>query len=86
MGIPATLQQLGRGQMMQNAARIKQMMQTIRAAANPQAALNMMMMNNPQMKQVMEIVNQYGGDSMKALEETAAEFGMTPDDVLRLLR
>ena len=71
---------------MQNAARIKQMMQTIRTAANPQAALNTMIMNNPQMKQVMEIVNQYGGDSMKALEAMAAEFGMTPDDVLRMLR
>ena len=82
----APMQQLARNQMMQMAGKIKQSMQTIRMAANPQAALNAMIMNNPNMKQVMDIVNQYGGDDMKALEATAAQFGMTADEVLGLLR
>ena len=86
MGIPVILQQLGKGQMMQNAARIKQMMQTIRAAANPQAALNMMAMNNPQLKQVMEIVNQHGGDAMAAFTAVAKENGMDPEEILGMLR
>ena len=86
MAIPAILQQLGKGQMMQNAARIKQMMQTIRAAANPQAALNMMAMNNPQLKHVMEIVNQHGGDAMAAFTAVAKENGMDPEEILGMLR
>ena len=64
--MPVILQQLGRGQMVQTAAKIKQMMGMVKSAANPQQALNMLAMNNPQMKQVMDIVEQYGGDSMKA--------------------
>lgn len=80
------MQQLAKNQMIQMAAKIKQSMQTIRAAANPQAALNMMIMNNPNMKQVMEIIQQYGGDPMKALEETSKQFGMTSDDVLNMLK
>ena len=54
------MQQLARNHMIQTAAKIKQTMKAIRTAANPQAAMNMMIMNNPQMKQVMEIVNQSG--------------------------
>ena len=72
--------------MMQNAMRIKQTMQTIQAAANPQAALNAMVMSNPQMKQVMEIVNRHGGDPMKAFTETARENGMDPNEILGMLR
>ena len=86
MAIPAILQQLGRNNMIQTAAKIKQTMQTIRTAANPQAALNMMVMNNPQMKQVMEIVNQHGGDPMRAFTELARENGMDPDEILGMLK
>ena len=72
--------------MMQTAGRIKGMMQTIRTAANPQAALNAMMMNNPQMKQVMDIVNQHGGDPMRAFTEVARENGMDPEEILGMLK
>ena len=71
---------------MQNAARIKQMMQTVRTAANPQAALNMMAMNNPQLKYVMEIVNRHGGDPMAAFKAVAKENGMDPDEILGMLK
>ena len=80
------MQQLARNQMIQTAAKIKQTMRTIQMATDKQAALNAMMMNNPMMKQVMDIVQQYGGDSMKALEAVAGEFGMTSDEVLGMLR
>ena len=72
--------------MIQTAAKIKGMMQTIRTAANPQAALNMMVMNNPQMKQVMDIVNQYGGDPMRAFTETARQNGMDTDEIMGMLK
>ena len=84
--MPAILQQLGRNNMIQTAAKIKQTMQAIRTAANPQAALNAMLMNNPQMKQVMGIVQQYGGDSMAAFEAMARENGFDPGEILGMLQ
>ena len=86
MAIPAILQQLGRNNMIQTAGRIKQMMQTVQAAANQQEALNMLAMNNPQMKQVMEIVQQHGGDPMAAFTAVARENGMDPNEILGMLK
>ena len=86
MAIPAILQQLGRNNMIQTAAKIKGMMQTIRTAANQQAALNRMVMNNPQMKQVMEIVEEYNGDSMAAFKATAEQMGVNPEEILGMLK
>ena len=84
--MPVILQQLGKGQMVQTAAKIKQMMGMVKSAANPQQALNMLAMNNPQMKQVMDIVEQYGGDSMKAFRATAEEFGVDPEEIMGMLK
>ena len=62
------------------------MMSAVRMAQNPQAMLNQMIMNNPKLKNVMDIVNQYGGDPGKALEETAKQYGITPQDIFDLLK
>ena len=86
MGIPAILQQLGRNQMNQAAGPIKQMMNMVKAAKDPQAALNMLAMNNPKMKQVMDIVEQYGGDSMAAFKATAEQMGVNPEEILGMLK
>ena len=86
MAIPAILQQLGRNNMIQTAGKIKQMMNMVRSAQDPQAALNMMAMNNPQLKQVMDIVQQYGGDSMAAFKALAKENDMDPDEILNMLK
>ena len=86
MGIPAILQQLGRSQMSPMAAQIKQLMNTVKMASNPQAMMNQMMMNNPQMKQAMEIVDKYGGDSMKAFQETAEQMGVNPEEILGMIK
>jgi hypothetical protein len=61
-------------------------MQAIRTAQNPQAALNAMVMSNPQLKQVMDIVNQYGGDPMRAFTETARQNGMDPEEIMGMLK
>ena len=58
----------------------------VQAASNPQAMINQLMMNNPQLKQVMDIVNQYGGDPGKALQETAKQMGIDVNDINELLR
>ena len=71
---------------MQAMGPIKQMMNMVKAAKNPQAALNMLAMNNPQMKQVMDIVEQHGGDSMAAFRATAEQMGVNPDEILGMLK
>ena len=80
------MQQLGRNNMIQTAAKAKQMIQTIKTASNPQAALNAMLMNNPQMKQVMQIIQERGGDPMTAFTSFAQENGMDPNDILGMLK
>lgn len=84
MAIPGILIQLVKNNPMIGQAR--QMMETLKTAQNPQAMLNQMMMNNPKLKQVMELVNQYGGDPNKALEEVSKQYGVTAQDIYDLLK
>ena len=86
MGIPAILQQLGRSNMAQLAQPVRQMMNMVRTAQNPQAVLNQLIMNNPQMKQVMDIVQKHGGDPMTAFRKEAEAAGMDPDEIMNMLR
>lgn len=69
-----------------NLTQIKQMMNMVRSAGNPQAMLQSMIQNNPQMQQVMDIVNQSGGDPKAAFYKMAEEKGINPDQVLSMLR
>lgn len=62
------------------------MMEMLKTAQNPQAMLNQMMTNNPKLKQVMDLVNQYGGDPNKALAEISKQYGVTPNDIYELLK
>lgn len=65
---------------------IKQMMGMLRTAQNPTAMLNQMVMSNPQLKQVMDIVQQHGGDSMKAFYAVAKEKGVDPNEILNMMK
>lgn len=65
---------------------IKQMMQTIKNAGNPQMMFNQMMAQNPQYKQVMEYINANGGDAKAAFYKMAQEKGVNPDDILNQLQ
>ena len=84
MAIPAILQQLGKSQPAMG--QIKQMMQMVRSAGNPQAMLQQLAMNNPQVRQVMEIVQKHGGDPMTAFREEAEARGVDPEEILRMLK
>ena len=86
MAIPAILQQLGRNSAAQMAQPVKQMMNMVRAAQNPQAVLSQLAMSNPQMKQVMDIVQKHGGDPMAAFRSEAQARGVDPDEILNMLR
>lgn len=69
-----------------NLSQIKSMMNMVRSAGNPQAMLQSMLQNNPQMRQVMDIVNQSGGDPKAAFYKMAEEQGVDPEQVLSMLR
>lgn len=84
MALPGILQQLAMANPM--TGQIKQMMSMVQAAQNPQAMLNQMMQNNPQMQQAMKLINQHGGDAQKAFYSLAQERGVDPQEILRMLK
>lgn len=75
-----------RSLMPNNIGQIKQMMNMIRSAGNPQLMLQQMAQNNPQLRQVMSIVQQSGGDPKAAFYKMAQEKGIDPDQILSMLR
>lgn len=48
--------------------------------------LNQMMQKNPQVKQVMDLINQNGGDAKSAFYKMCEEKGVNPDDILNQIR
>ena len=64
---------------------LKQTLNVVKAARNPQAALMNMMGNNPQMQQVMNIVQKHDGDPMAAFRAMAEENGLDPDEILSMI-
>ena len=58
------------------------MVQSLKAIGNPQ----MMLQQMPQYKQVMDYVNQNGGDAKSAFYAKAKEMGVDPDEILKVLR
>lgn len=65
---------------------IKNMMNAMRSAKNPQMMLQQMMVQNPQVKQVMDYVQKNGGDAKAAFYKLSEEKGVNPDDILNMLR
>ena len=61
----------------------KQMMQAIKSSGNPQALINQMASQNPQLNQ---IIQQYGGDPKTAFYKYAEANGVNPDDILRMMK
>ena len=79
------LQNLNQSQISQNLTPIKNMLNMVRSAGNPQMMLNQMIRQNPQMKQVMGYVNANGGDPKTAFYKLAQEKGVDPNEILRQL-
>ena len=65
---------------------IKQMIQAVRSASNPQAMLNQIIQTNPKMKEVMGIMQQYGNDPKRAFYALAEKKGVNPQDILDQLK
>ena len=86
MAIPQILQQLQRVNLPGNLGQIKQMMDMVKSAGNPQAALAQMMQNNPNYRQAVDYVKQNGGDPKKAFYTLAQENGLDPNEITNLFR
>ena len=84
MSMPGILQQIAKSNPMLN--QIKNMMSMISGAQNPQAMMNQLMMNNPQLKQAMDLIKQAGGDPKSAFYALAEKKGVNPDDIINLIR
>ena len=66
-------------------SQIKQMMNTVKMSQNPQMVLNQIAMNNPSMKQVMDLINQHGSVE-GALKSVTTQLGLTEQDVIDLMK
>lgn len=89
MALPQILQQLGGravSPQMGNMGQIKNMMNMVKAAQNPQAMMQMMAQQNPKMQQAMNFIQQNGGNAKSAFYKLAEQQGINPDDVLNMLK
>ena len=80
--IPQILRQLGGGIPPQ----IRQMISMVKSAGNPQMMISQLMQTSPQMRDVMQIVQQYGGDANKAFYDLAEKNGINPQEILDMLK
>ena len=65
---------------------VKNMMNQIKLAQNPQMMLNQMMMNNPQFASVINLINQGGGNPETVFYNLAKQKGVDPNCILNQLR
>ena len=86
MSTPAILQQLNGASRTPNLQPIKQMMNMVRNARNPQAMLQMMAQSNPQLQQTLALVEKAGNDPRKAFYALAEQKGINPQEILDALK
>ena len=65
---------------------IKGVMNQIKMAQNPQLALNQILMNNPNINSIMELIKNNGGNLQTAFYNLAKQKGIDPQVVLNELR
>lgn len=65
---------------------IKSMMQMMKTAGNPQMMFQQMLSQNPQMQQIVQYVNNNGGNPKEAFYKMAKEKGVNPNDILQMLK
>ena len=69
-----------------NLGQIRNMVNLIKNAGNPQALLNNMIAQNPQMKQAIQYVNDNGGNPKAAFEKLAKEKGIDPIEIQKIIQ
>lgn len=69
-----------------NLGQVKQLMNLCKTANDPQAMLYSMMQQNPQVRSVMNLVQQSGGDPKTAFYKLAEQKGVDPEEILNALK
>ena len=62
---------------------IKQAIKMIKSMGNPQAMVQNMLSQNPQ---VQDVINQAGGDARKAFYTMAQQKGVDPNEILNMMK
>jgi hypothetical protein len=65
---------------------LKQKFQEYKFASNPVAYMNGMIQSNPQVRQVMNMAQQNGGDMKQLFYELAESKGVDPNSILELFK
>lgn len=76
-------QQLNQGQKTLFPNKLKNMLNMIKSGGNPQAMVESMAANNPQIQQAIQ---QAGGDPKKAFYNMAQQMGVDPQEVLKMMK
>ena len=84
MAMPGILQQLAKSSPMMGT--IKNMMNMVNGAQDPNTMIRQLMNNNPQMKQVMDVISKAGGDPRRAFYELAQQKGVDPQEILDMMK
>jgi len=80
------LQALNGSRIGQAAAPIKNLLNSVRAAGNPQAMIDQLATQNPLLKQAQNYITQNGGDARAAFYNLAQQIGVNPNDIINMLR
>lgn len=62
------------------------MMNQVKNSSNPKAMMEQLITNNPQFQNVINYINQNGGDAKTAFYNLAAQRGIDPNSILNQLR
>ena len=65
---------------------VQQMANMMKSMRNPQAMLNQLSQNNPQVKQLMTMIQSSGKSPKDLFYQVAQEKGVDPEEVLRMIR
>ena len=65
---------------------IKQAMNMVQNAGNPQMMMNQLMQNNPMYSQVQQVIQQNGGDPKTAFYSLCNQMGVDPNQILNSLK
>ena len=71
-------------QMQQSAAHIKNIMGMLKSSGNPQATIQQVAQNNPQLNQVMQLCN--GKNPEQVFRQMCADRGINADEFIKMLQ
>lgn len=72
--------------MLGNLQQIKSMMAMLNSSGDPMTMINQMARNNPQLQNVLQMVQANGGDPKAAFYKLAEEKGVDPDEIINALK